>query len=60
VCPAFKNVPEYAGGHHERMDGKAIRAIDRDQIRSQARLIAIAEIFEALTAKARPYRPGKS
>jgi response regulator RpfG family c-di-GMP phosphodiesterase len=55
------NVPEYAGGHHERMDGKGYpRGLKREQMSIQARLMGIADIFEALTAKDRPYKPGKT
>jgi HD-GYP domain-containing protein (c-di-GMP phosphodiesterase class II) len=55
------NVPEYAGGHHERMDGKGYpRGLTRDKMSVQARLMGIADIFEALTAKDRPYKPGKT
>lgn len=54
-------VPEYAGGHHERMDGKGYpRGLRGDQMSVQARLMAIADIFEALTAKDRPYKTGKT
>ncbi|TFW16074.1 GAF domain-containing protein [Massilia arenosa] len=54
------NVPEYAGGHHERMDGKGYpRGLTKDQMSVQARLMAIADIFEALTARDRPYKKGK-
>jgi HD-GYP domain-containing protein (c-di-GMP phosphodiesterase class II) len=56
----LKNVPEYAGGHHERMDGKGYpRGLTKEQMSIQARLMAIADIFEALTAKDRPYKKGK-
>ena len=55
------NVPEYAGGHHERMDGKGYpRGLTRDQMSVQARCMGIADIFEALTAKDRPYKKGKT
>jgi response regulator RpfG family c-di-GMP phosphodiesterase len=55
------NVPEYAGGHHERMDGKGYpRGLTRDQMSVQARVMGIADIFEALTAKDRPYKKGKT
>jgi HD-GYP domain-containing protein (c-di-GMP phosphodiesterase class II) len=55
------NVPEYAGGHHERMDGKGYpRGLKRDDMSVQARLMGIADIFEALTAKDRPYKRGKT
>ena len=57
----LKNVPEYAGGHHERMDGKGYpRGLTRAQMSIQARTMGIADIFEALTAKDRPYKPGKT
>ena len=56
----LKNVPEYAGGHHERMDGKGYpKGLTREQMSIQARAMAIADIFEALTAKDRPYKEGK-
>ena len=55
----LRNVPEYAGGHHERMDGKGYpRGLTRDQMSLPARMMGIADIFEALTAKDRPYKPG--
>jgi HD-GYP domain-containing protein (c-di-GMP phosphodiesterase class II) len=55
------NVPEYAGGHHERMDGKGYpKGLTREQMSVQARCMGIADIFEALTAKDRPYKKGKS
>ncbi|MBI5860672.1 MAG: GAF domain-containing protein [Rhodocyclales bacterium] len=55
----LKNVPEYAGGHHERMDGKGYpRGLTREQMSIQARTMGIADIFEALTARDRPYKQG--
>ncbi|MBI5791204.1 MAG: GAF domain-containing protein [Rhodocyclales bacterium] len=52
-------VPEYAGGHHERMDGKGYpKGLTREQMSLQARMMGIADIFEALTARDRPYKPG--
>ena len=55
----LRNVPEYAGGHHERMDGKGYpKGLTRDQMSVQARVMGIADIFEALTAKDRPYKKG--
>ncbi|MFL6658228.1 MAG: HD domain-containing phosphohydrolase [Massilia sp.] len=54
------NVPEYAGGHHERMDGKGYpRGLVKTEMSVQARVMAIADIFEALTARDRPYKKGK-
>jgi HD-GYP domain-containing protein (c-di-GMP phosphodiesterase class II) len=57
----LKNVPEYAAGHHERMDGHGYpRGLTREQMPLQARMMGIADIFEALTAKDRPYKAGKT
>ena len=57
----LQKVPEYAGGHHERMDGKGYpRGLTREQMSVQARVMGIADIFEALTAKDRPYKRGKT
>jgi HD-GYP domain-containing protein (c-di-GMP phosphodiesterase class II) len=54
-------VPEYAGGHHERMDGKGYpKGLTREQMSVQARCMGIADIFEALTARDRPYKKGKT
>ena len=56
----LKRVPEFAGGHHERMDGKGYpRGLTGAQMSPQARMMAIADIFEALTAIDRPYKLGK-
>lgn len=56
----LQNVVEYAGGHHERMDGKGYpKGLSREQMSIPARAMAIADVFEALTAKDRPYKPGK-
>jgi HD-GYP domain-containing protein (c-di-GMP phosphodiesterase class II) len=56
----LQNVVEYAGGHHERMDGKGYpNGLTREQMSVQARAMAIADVFEALTAKDRPYKSGK-
>ncbi len=55
------NVPEFAGGHHERMDGKGYpKGLTRDQMSVQARAMGIADVFEALTARDRPYKKGKT
>lgn len=56
----LQNVPEYAGGHHERMDGRGYpNGLMGFEMSVQARLMAIADIFEALTASDRPYKTGK-
>ena len=57
----LRNVPEYACGHHERMDGKGYpKGLRREQMSVQARCMGIADIFEALTAADRPYKKGKT
>ena len=57
----LRRVPEYAGGHHERMDGKGYpRGLSRGDMSVPARVMGIADIFEALTAKDRPYKRGKT
>jgi HD-GYP domain-containing protein (c-di-GMP phosphodiesterase class II) len=54
----LKRVPEYAGGHHEKMDGSGFpRGLKREQMSWPARMMAIADIFEALTSSDRPYKP---
>ena len=56
----LQNVPEYAGGHHERMDGKGYpKGLTREEMSWPARMMGIADIFEALTARDRPYKDGK-
>jgi len=53
----LRRVPEIAGGHHERMDGKGFpRGLTREQMSVPARIMGIADIFEALTASERPYK----
>lgn len=57
----LKRVPEFAGGHHERMDGKGYpRGLTRNELSLQARMMGIADIFEALTAPDRPYKKAMS
>jgi hypothetical protein len=56
----LKSVPEIAGGHHEKMDGTGYpRRLRADQLSPVARMMAIADIFEALTAADRPYKKPK-
>jgi HD-GYP domain-containing protein (c-di-GMP phosphodiesterase class II) len=57
----LRNVPKIAGGHHETMDGKGYpRRLTRDDMSLPARMMAIADIFEALTASDRPYKKAKT
>ena len=56
----LKNIPEFAGGHHEKMDGTGYpKGLKADQMSPQAKIMAIADIYEALTAADRPYKEGK-
>src|SRR6266446_4076950 len=56
----LRRVPEWAGGHHEKMDGTGYpRGLKRDEMSVPARIMAIADIFEALTARDRPYKARK-
>ncbi|MBC2659442.1 hypothetical protein H7A76_28715 [Pseudomonas sp. MSSRFD41] len=57
----LQGVAEIAGGHHEKMDGSGYpRQLKREQMSLPARMMAIADIFEALTAADRPYKKGKT
>jgi len=59
--PHLQNVAEIAGGHHEKMDGSGYpKRLRREQMSLPARMMAIADIFEALTAVDRPYKKGKT
>jgi HD-GYP domain-containing protein (c-di-GMP phosphodiesterase class II) len=56
----LRRVPEIASGHHERMDGRGYpRGLTREQMSVEARIMAVADVFEALTADDRPYKLGK-
>lgn len=53
----LKHVPEYAAAHHEALNGTGYpRGIDASQLPLQSRILALADVFEALTAKDRPYK----
>lgn len=54
------NIAEIAGGHHEKMDGSGYpRQLKREDMSLPARMMAIADVFEALTAADRPYKKAK-
>ena len=54
-------VPEIAGGHHERMDGTGYpRRLMAGEMSVLSRIMAVADVFEALTASDRPYKKAKS
>jgi HD-GYP domain-containing protein (c-di-GMP phosphodiesterase class II) len=53
----LSNVAEYASSHHERLDGSGYpRGLSEDELSLQSKIMAVADIFEALTAKDRPYK----
>ncbi|WP_310599355.1 HD domain-containing phosphohydrolase [Desulfobulbus sp.] len=57
----LQRIPEIAGSHHETMDGRGYpRGLKREEMSWAARMMAIADIFEALTAWDRPYKNSKS
>jgi HD-GYP domain-containing protein (c-di-GMP phosphodiesterase class II) len=57
----LRNVPAIAGGHHETMIGTGYpKKLRREDMSLTARMMAIADIFEALTAADRPYKKAKS
>lgn len=56
----LKNVPEYAGSHHETLIGTGYpRKLTKENMSIPARILAIADVFEALTSNERPYKKGK-
>ena len=58
--PYLSNVPEIAAGHHEKLDGTGYpKGLHQEQLRPETRMLAIADIFEALTASDRPYKKAK-
>lgn len=58
--PQLRRVPEYATGHHEKMDGTGYpRGVFAGDMSVPARIMAVADVFEALTAIDRPYKQPK-
>jgi len=58
--PHLERVPEIAGGHHEKMDGTGYpKRLYAGEMSVPARIMAIADVFEALTAADRPYKTPK-
>ncbi len=56
----MQNVPEYAGGHHEFLNGKGYpKHLNRENLPIQSKIMAVADIFEALSAADRPYKKAK-
>lgn len=59
--PEMKNVPAIAGAHHEHVDGTGYpNGLGHAELSTQSRILGLADVFEALTAKTRPYKPGKT
>lgn len=57
----LRHVPDYAAAHHETPNGKGYpRGLSAAQLSLQSRILALADVFEALTAKDRPYKKGKT
>jgi HD-GYP domain-containing protein (c-di-GMP phosphodiesterase class II) len=56
--PLMKNIPDIAWGHHEKLDGSGYpRGLRGDEIRIQTRMMTISDIYDALTARDRTYKP---
>ncbi len=59
--PQLKRIPEYAGTHHETMIGTGYpKQLTKNELSIPSRIMAIADIFEALTASDRPYKKAKT
>jgi hypothetical protein len=57
----LRNVPAIAGAHHEHVDGTGYpHGLCGEQLTMQGRILGLADVFEALTAKDRPYKPGRT
>ncbi|MDQ1278112.1 MAG: Metal-dependent phosphohydrolase, partial [Thermodesulfobacteriota bacterium] len=57
----LRDVPNFAGSHHEKLNGSGyLRGLKEADIPLQARILVLADIFEALTAKDRPYKRGNT
>jgi HD-GYP domain-containing protein (c-di-GMP phosphodiesterase class II) len=56
--PLMRAIPEIAYGHHEKLNGSGYpRGLTGDEIPIQARMMTISDIYDALTAQDRPYKP---
>jgi HD-GYP domain-containing protein (c-di-GMP phosphodiesterase class II) len=53
----LKNIPHFAGSHHEFLNGKGYpKGLKGDEIPLEGRMLAVLDITEALTASDRPYK----
>ena len=58
LSPLMGNIPEFAWGHHEKLDGSGYpRGLRGNEIPMQTRMMTISDIYDALTARDRPYKP---
>jgi HD-GYP domain-containing protein (c-di-GMP phosphodiesterase class II) len=58
LSPAMGKIPEFAWGHHEKLDGSGYpRGLRGSDIPTQTRMMTISDIYDALTARDRPYKP---
>jgi HD-GYP domain-containing protein (c-di-GMP phosphodiesterase class II) len=56
--PPMRNIPDFAWGHHEKLDGSGYpRGLRGDEIPIQTRMMTISDIYDALTAQDRTYKP---
>ena len=59
--PELQRVPEIAGAHHEKLDGSGYpQGLVEDQIPLASRVMTVCDIYDALTAMDRPYKPAMS
>ncbi|MBN2825330.1 MAG: GAF domain-containing protein [Campylobacterales bacterium] len=57
----YKDIPQISGNHHEKINGKGYpKGLKGDEISFEARILAVADVFEAITAKDRPYKKPNS
>jgi response regulator RpfG family c-di-GMP phosphodiesterase len=57
----LRRVPEIASNHHEKLNGKGYpRGLSANELSLESRILALADIFEALTASDRPYKDAKT
>ncbi|KAA0875415.1 HD domain-containing phosphohydrolase [Nitrincola tapanii] len=57
----LQRVPAIAGHHHEKMDGSGYpKRLTSEQMSWEEKIMAVADVYEALTASDRPYKPGKT
>ncbi len=59
--PEYRNIPKYVKAHHEMLDGSGYPdGLRGDEIPLQARVLAVVDVYDALTASDRPYKKSLS